>query len=63
MDLNDEVVKQRMNELLVPVDLQLYQCDKESALILACGMLQRSIEILDAQLGIKVRNKILRDYI
>jgi hypothetical protein len=63
MDLNDDIVKQRMSELLVPVDLQLYQCDKESALIMACGMFQRSIEILDAQLGKEIRNKLLKDYL
>jgi hypothetical protein len=62
MDNNDNV-RHRINELLVPIDLQLYQCDRESALMLACGMFQRSIEILDAQLGKEVRKKLLKDYV
>jgi hypothetical protein len=63
MDLNDDTVRQRIDELLVPIDLQLYQCDKESALMLACGMFQRSIEILDAQLGKELRQKIIKDFL
>jgi len=63
MDLNDEKVKQRIDELLVPIDLQLYQCDKESALMLACGMFQRSIEIMDAQLGKELRKKITKEFL
>jgi hypothetical protein len=62
MDNNDNI-RHRINELLVPIDLQLYQCDRESALMLACGMFQRSIEILDAQLGKEVRKKLLKDYV
>ena len=63
MDLNDEVIRKRMCELLVPIDLQLYQCDKESAMILACGMFQRSLEILDAQLGKETRKILLKGYL
>lgn len=61
--LDDEVVKQRITQLLMPIELELYKCDPDSALLLACGMLQRSIDILDARVGKKTRKKILRDFV
>lgn len=59
----NDLVSRRIDELLTPVDVQIYQCDKESALLLACGMIQRAIAILDAQLGESGRKDILGDYI
>jgi hypothetical protein len=60
--LDDEIVKQRITQLLMPVELELYKCDPDSALLLACGMLQRSVEILDARVGNSTRKNIMRDY-
>lgn len=60
--LSDNEVRKRILQLLGPVDVEIYKCDKDSALLLACGMIQRGVEILDAQIGEKQRKKILKIY-
>lgn len=60
--LSDELIKKRILQILGTIDVEIYKCDKDSALLMACGMMQRSVEILDAQLGEKQRKKILKVY-
>ena len=46
-----------------PIDSQIMMCDDESELLLfACAMLTRSSRILDEQIGIQGRKKVMRDY-
>ena len=50
--LNREEVKQRMQELMDPIDKQILMCDNEQdMLMMACVMLQRTQEIYTSILG------------
>ena len=50
--LTREEVKQRMMELMEPIDKQILMCDNEQdILMMACVMLQRSREIYTSILG------------
>ena len=60
--LSDDEIRKRILQLMGPIDVEIYKCDKDSAMLLACGMVQRAIEIMDAQLGESQRKKILKIY-
>lgn len=50
--LSREEVKQRMQELMDPIDKQILMCDNETdMLMMACVMLQRTQEIYTSILG------------
>lgn len=50
--LDKEEVKQRMQELMDPIDKQILMCDNEQdMLMMACVMLQRTQEIYTSILG------------
>lgn len=50
--LDREEVKQRMQELMDPIDKQILMCDNEQdMLMMACVMLQRTQEIYTSILG------------
>ena len=50
--LSREEVKQRMQELMDPIDKQILMCDNEAdMLMMACVMLQRTQEIYTSILG------------
>jgi hypothetical protein len=54
-------VEQRMLELIRPIDMQILMCDdRHDLLMLACAMSQRVIEILDQQIGVEGRKKLLK---
>jgi hypothetical protein len=47
-----EATKQRMTELMAPVDQQIMMCDNsQDLLMMACAMMQRTREIFLSQLG------------
>lgn len=50
--LNREEIKQRMMELMEPIDKQILMCDNDQdMLMMACVMLQRTQEIYTTILG------------
>jgi len=51
-NLSREEIKQRMQELMEPIDKQILMCDTDhDMLMMACVMLQRTQEIYTAILG------------
>ena len=58
--MND--LEKRMKEMMLPIDqcIQLTD-DRDDMLMLACAMLQRTREILDAELGKSGRKQMFRD--
>ena len=60
--MND--AEKRMREMMLPIDqcIQLTD-DRDDMLMLACAMLQRTREILDAELGERGRKQMFRDLV
>ncbi len=60
--MND--AEKRMREMMLPIDqcIQLTD-DRDDMLMLACAMLQRTREILDAELGESGRKQMFRDLV
>jgi len=57
-------VRNRMAELMEPIDKQIMMCDnREDLLMLACAMLTSVKMIFDQELGKKVRIQLFKDYI
>ena len=57
-------VKERMIELMNPIDKQIMMCDDNKELLMfACAMLQRVTEIFDQELGVNGRKRMLEDLI
>ena len=55
-------ITKRMAELCRPIDQQIMMCDsREDVLMMACAMLTKVKTILDAQIGISGRKKIVGD--
>lgn len=55
--------RDRMEELMVPIDMQLARCiNNEELLMLACAMLQRTKEIFDCTLTEDGRKKMFKDF-
>ena len=53
----------KLHELMKPIDSQIMMCDDENDLLLfACAMLTRSSRILDEQIGVRGRKKVMKDY-
>ena len=60
---NDEI-KERMTELMAPVERQLLMCDdKEDQLMMACAMLQLVSEIFVYHLGEQGAKQMFKDLI
>jgi hypothetical protein len=56
-------VRQRMDELMGPIDRQIMMSDsREELLMIACAMMQRTTEIFEAQLGVEGRKQMYKDY-
>jgi hypothetical protein len=50
--IDKEAVKNRMAELMAPVEQQILMCDsREDLLMMACAMMQRTHEIFLNELG------------
>jgi len=57
-------VRNRMAELMEPIDKQIMMCDnREDLLMLACAMLTSVRIIFDQELGKKARIQLFKDYI
>jgi hypothetical protein len=57
-------VRNRMAELMEPIDKQIMMCDnREDLLMLACAMLTSVKTIFDQELGKKARIQLFKDYI
>jgi len=55
-------IQQRMAQLMLPIDKQIMMCDtREETMMLACAMLQSTINILNASIGIEGRKEIITD--
>jgi hypothetical protein len=62
--MNADEIKQRMAELMAPIDQQIMMCDdKQELLMLACAMLQRTTEIFDDMLTKQGRIKMFEDLV
>ena len=54
--------QKRMAQLMQPIHRQIMMCDtREETMMLACAMLQSTINILNAAIGIKGRKEIITD--
>lgn len=50
--MSDKLVKERMAELMAPIEQQILMCDtREDLLMIACAMMQRTHEIFVNVLG------------
>lgn len=62
--MNRQEVQQRMTEIMVMIDQSIAMTDdRNEILMLACAMMQRSKEILEAELGIAGRKEMFKDYV
>ena len=62
--MDNDQVKERMAELMVPVEQQLLMCDsKEDQLMMACAMLQRVNELFVLHLGEQGAKFMFKDFI
>ena len=62
--MNEDKIKNRMIELMQPIDKQIMMCDdNKELLMLACAMLQRVTEIFDDQLTINGRKQMFEDLV
>jgi hypothetical protein len=62
--MDNDQVKERMTELMVPVEQQLLMCDsKEDQLMMACAMLQRVNELFVLHLGEQGAKFMFKDFI
>ena len=61
---NRDAVRQRMGELMEPIDRQIMMSDnREELLMLACAMMQRTTEIFEAELGENGRKQMYKDMV
>ena len=61
---NNDTTKQRMEELMAPVEQQILMCDnREDILMMACAMMQRTHEIFVNELGEDGAKIMYKDYV
>ena len=59
-----EAVRNRMAELMEPVERQIMMTDnREELLMMACAMMQRTTEIFESELGIEGRKQMYKDMV
>jgi hypothetical protein len=57
-------VQQRMEELIKPIDQQIYMCDdRRDLLMFNCAMLQRVKEVFDMLVGEEGRKNMFKDLV
>ena len=57
-------VQQRMEELIKPIDQQIYMCDDSRDLLMFnCAMLQRVREVFDMLVGEEGRKNMFKDLV
>tara|TARA_B100001093_G_scaffold443327_1_gene445579 strand:- start:278 stop:466 length:189 start_codon:yes stop_codon:yes gene_type:complete len=55
-------VRNRMKELMKPIEQQIMMCDsREDVLMLACAMLDRAKTIFDSQISVEGRKIIIKE--
>ena len=61
---NNDTTKQRMEELMSPIEQQILMCDnREDILMMACAMMQRTHEIFVNELGEDGAKIMYEDYV
>ena len=61
---NNDTTRQRMEELMAPVEQQILMCDnREDILMMACAMMQRTNEIFVNELGEDGAKIMYEDYV
>ena len=61
---NNDTTKQRMAELMAPIEQQILMCDnREDILMMACAMMQRTHEIFVNELGEDGAKIMYKDYV
>ena len=61
--MSDDKVKERMQEMFVPIDRQIMMCDNyNDLLMLASAMLTSAVRIYDSQLTEEGRKKLMKRY-
>jgi hypothetical protein len=62
--MTNDSVRQRMAELMQPIDQQIMMCDdRKELLMLACAMLTSVKDIFDQEIGLEGRKKMFIGYI
>ena len=57
-------VKERMQELALPIETQILMCDnRKELLMMACVMMQRAREIFDQEIGEAGRKLMFKDLV
>ena len=57
-------IQQRMEELIKPIDQQIYMCDdRRDLLMFNCAMLQRVREVFDMLVGEEGRKNMFKDLV
>ena len=57
-------IQQRMEELIKPIDQQIYMCDdRRDLLMFNCAMLQRVKEVFDMLVGVDGRKNMFKDLV
>jgi hypothetical protein len=57
-------IQQRMEELIKPIDQQIYMCDdRRDLLMFNCAMLQRVKEVFDLLVGEEGRKNMFKDLV
>jgi hypothetical protein len=61
--MTNDSVRQRMAELIQPIDQQIMMCDdRKELLMLACAMLTSVKDIFDQEIGQEGRKKMFKEY-
>ena len=57
-------IQERMEELIKPIDQQIYMCDdRRDLLMFNCAMLQRVREVFDMLVGEEGRKQMFKDLV
>ena len=61
--MTSDLIRQRMTELMQPIDQQIMMCDnREDLLMLACAMLTTVKGIFDQEIGPEGRKKMFKEH-
>lgn len=62
--IDKEATRQRMQELMKPIEQQIMMCDsREDLLMMACAMMQRTHEIFEMELGEAGARLMYKDFV
>jgi hypothetical protein len=62
--IDKEATRQRMQELMKPIEQQIMMCDsREDLLMMACAMMQRTHEIFLNELGEEGAKLMYKDFV